>query len=87
MLAKAACYTGAVLAGWYGSQVLVVLRDLDIVSQRARAVDAGIALLGAVAMAVAGLVTEWFCTLPPPEQGEGKNGERSRRPSPDPAAG
>jgi Protein of unknown function (DUF3180) len=87
VLAKASCYTGAVLAGWYGAQVLAVLGDLDIASQRARAAAAAVAVVGALVMAAVGLVVEWFCRIPPPEDGAADTGNHSRAPSPDPAAG
>ena len=87
VLAKASCYTGAVLAGWYGAQVLAVLGDLDVASQRARAAAAGVAVVGALVMAAVGLVVEWFCRIPPPEDGAADTGTHSRAPSPDPAAG
>ncbi len=70
VLAKASCYTGALLAGWYLSQVLAVLGDLSIASQRDRAQAAGLAALTAILMAVVGLVVEWFCRVPPPEEPE-----------------
>lgn len=87
VLAKASCYSGAVLAGWYGAQVLAVLGDLDVASQRVRAVAAGAAAIGALVMAAVGLVVEWFCRIPPPEDGAADAGNHSRAPSPDPAAG
>lgn len=87
VLAKSSCYTGAVLAGWYGAQVLAVLGDLDVASQRARAAAAGVAVVGALVMAAVGLVVEWFCRIPPPEDGAADTGNHSRAPSPDPAAG
>ncbi|HEY0214988.1 MAG TPA: DUF3180 domain-containing protein [Cellulomonas sp.] len=84
VLAQAACYTGSLLAGWYAAQVIAVLGDLGIESQRSRAGSAGLAVLGAVVLAVVGLVVEWFCRVPPPE-----DPDQIPRPheSPDPAAG
>jgi hypothetical protein len=70
VLAKASCYTGALLTGWYTAQVIDVLGDLGIESQRDRALSAGLAVLGAVVLTVAGLVVEWFCRIPPPEDPE-----------------
>lgn len=87
VLAKASCYTGAVLVGWYGGQVLAVVGDLEIEAQRVRAGSAGLAVLGAVVLAVTGLVVEWFCRVPPPEDGLKDDVSRPRDPSPDPAAG
>jgi hypothetical protein len=67
VLAKAACYTGSVLLGWYGGQVLVYLSDLDAPGNGGRAVAAAIAAGGALVLAAVGLVVEWFCRIPPPE--------------------
>jgi hypothetical protein len=86
VLAKASCYTGALLAGWYAAQVLDVLGDLGIESQRDRALAAGLAVLGAVVLAAVGLVVEWFCRIPPPEDPELAPGAAPDT-SPGPAAG
>jgi hypothetical protein len=66
VLAKASCYTGASLTGWYAAQVLAVLGDLAIEPRRERAVAAAIAAGGAVLLAVVGLVVEHLCRVPPP---------------------
>lgn len=87
VLAKASSYTGAMLAGWYAAQVLVVLGDLEFDAQRARAVSAGLAVVGAVVMAAVGLLVEWWCRIPPPEDGAPDDGGRTRDPSPDAASG
>ena len=83
VLAKASCYTGALLAGWYGGQVLVLVSELEVPGHGARAGAAGIAAGGAVVLAVVGLVVEWFCRVPPPE--EGTEAEREH-PATDPSA-
>jgi len=85
VLAKASCYTGALLAGWYAAQVVDVLGDLGIEAQRDRALSAGLAVLGAVVLAVVGLVVEWICRVPPPEDPEQAPG--SPRDAPDAATG
>ncbi|WP_298461821.1 DUF3180 domain-containing protein [uncultured Cellulomonas sp.] len=74
VLAKASCYTGASLLGWYAAQVLVVLGDLEIDSQRERAVAAGVAALGAAVLAVVGLVVEHLCRIPPPSDDAAEKG-------------
>ncbi|MGN8247125.1 DUF3180 domain-containing protein [Cellulomonas soli] len=84
VLAKASCYTGALLAGWYGGQVLTVLRESGGSEQLARAASAGAATVGAVVLAVVGLVVEWFCQIPPPED---SLTQRADEQAPDPAAG
>ncbi len=59
------------------------LLDTAIPGNAARAGSAGIAVGGAVLLAVVGLVVEWFCRVPPP-----RDDEKERDPStaPDPAA-
>ena len=66
ILAKASAITGALLTGWYGGQILVVAGDLDIASQRERAVAAAVAAVCSLILAAVGLVVEWFCSVPPP---------------------
>ncbi len=83
VLAKASCYTGALLAAWYGGQVLAFVSDLDVPGNGGRAGAAAIAAGGAVVLAVVGLVVEWFCRVPPPDEGAEAAGER---PAPDPSA-
>ncbi|MBD8079123.1 DUF3180 domain-containing protein [Cellulosimicrobium arenosum] len=89
VLAKAASLTGALLVGWYGAQVLVVLPDLAIEPRRDRAVAAGIAVLCAVVLSVAGLVAERFCQLPPSdgEGGRTRDGARGGEEPGSPEAG
>ncbi|WP_448631789.1 DUF3180 domain-containing protein [Cellulomonas soli] len=84
VLAKASCYTGALLAGWYGGQVLAVLRESGGSQQLERAASAGAATVGALVLAAVGLVVEWFCQIPPPEDAPR---ERADEQAPDPAAG
>ncbi|MBO9552960.1 DUF3180 domain-containing protein [Cellulomonas sp.] len=81
MLAKAACYTGALLLGWYAGQVLAVLGRLEIPANGQRAVAAGIAGAGALLLAVVGLVVEGFCRIPPPE-GDAKVPQQDVNPDP-----
>jgi len=87
VLAKASCLTGAMLAGWYGAQVLVVLGDLDLGPQRERAIGAGAATAGALVLAVAGVIVEGWCRVPPPPAGDPAGGPRPRDPEADPAGG
>jgi len=70
VLAKASCYTGALLAGWYGGQTIVLVADLATPGNGGRAVAAGIATGGALVLAGVGLLVEWFCRVPPPSDDE-----------------
>jgi len=81
VLAKASCYTGALLAGWYGGHVLELVSNLSEPGNSGRAVGAAIAAAGGIVLAVVGLVVERFCRIPPPEAGADRNRERS---APDP---
>lgn len=82
VLAKAACYTGALLTGWYGGQVAAYLADTALPGNAGRAGSAGVAAGGALVLAVVGLVVEWLCRVPPEDD------EKQRDPgvAPDPAA-
>jgi len=84
VLAKASCYTGALLTGWYGGQGLSLLMDADVPGNARLAAAAGVAVLGAVALAVVGLVVEHWCRIPPPDADEPALGGRVE---PDPSAG
>lgn len=77
VLATAACYTGALLFGWYGAQVIAVLGDLAIAGRRAIAVSAGIGLLATLALTVVGVVVERWCEVRPPDD----EGEAGRSPA------
>lgn len=63
VLAQAAALTGAILAGWYGAQVLTALGDWGIGSRRAAAIAALVTLGVSAALSVAGVVVERWCTL------------------------
>ncbi len=67
VLAKAAAYGGALLAGWYAAQGLVLLPDL-VGDRLTRLVVAGLAALAAVAVCVAGFVVQRWCELPPDDE-------------------
>lgn len=82
VLAKAACYTGALLTGWYGGQAVARLID-GVPGDGSRALAAGIAAGGALVLAVVGLVVEWFCRVPPPGDDEQATDPTA---TPDPAA-
>ena len=84
VLAKASCYTGALLVGWYGGQVAALLLARDLPGNGTRAGAAAVAAGGAVVMAVVGLVVEWFCRIPPP-QDEHEQEARGAEPDPSPS--
>ncbi len=75
VLAKAGALTGAILTGRYLASVLVVVGNLDVASQRDRAIGAGIAMLCSIVLTVVALVAERFCELPPPDDDAERDGD------------
>lgn len=65
VLGKASAHVGPLVGGLYGGYLLVLLPDLDVGARRDRAVLCGVALAGAVALSVAGLLLERACRVPP----------------------
>jgi hypothetical protein len=57
VLAKAAAYGGAVLAGWYAAQALTILPDV-VGARRTRLLLASLAFLAACCVSVAGMVVQ-----------------------------
>jgi Protein of unknown function (DUF3180) len=74
VLAKAAVYGGAVLAGWYGAQALVLLSNVSPL-RRERLLVAGATALSAVVLVVAGLVAQRWCRLPDDDERGGRQAE------------
>ncbi|HEX5534933.1 MAG TPA: DUF3180 domain-containing protein [Actinomycetales bacterium] len=64
VLAKASSHSGALLIGWYLGQGLTLIPDLHIEPRRSRLIVAVLAMLAALTMVVAGLITERWCRLP-----------------------
>jgi len=63
VLAQASALTGALVAGWYVAQILVLLPDLDVVSRRALAWRLAALAFGGLLMAVSGLVVQSMCRV------------------------
>ena len=79
VLAQAAALTGALVAGWYLAQLLVLAPDLDVGSVRLLAVRLGALAAGGVLMSIAGLLTQAMCRVDKPDDGdEGNSGDHDR---------
>jgi hypothetical protein len=65
VLAQAAALTGSVLTGWYLANVLVLLPNVDVQSQRDRITPFVLHVLVALALAASGMVVQWWCRLRP----------------------
>jgi hypothetical protein len=70
-LATAAAYTGALLTGWYLGNVGAIADRLSHAPMRQVALGAGLAALAGVALAVAGLLAERWCEVPPDDDHHG----------------
>jgi Na+/proline symporter len=70
VLAQAAALTGALVAGWYLAQLLVLAPDLDVHSVRVVAVRLGALAAGGVLMSIAGLLTQAMCRVDKPDDGD-----------------
>jgi hypothetical protein len=69
VLAKAAAYGGALLAGWYAGQALALLPDV-VGTRRTKLLMALLAVVAAIAVSVAGLVVQRWCRVPPSDDDE-----------------
>jgi len=77
VLAQAAALTGALVAGWYLAQVVVLFPNLDIDSVRAVAVRLGALSAAAVLMSIAGLVAQAMCRIDRGDESDLGNGDES----------
>lgn len=76
VFAKAAAYGGALLAGWYAAQALVVLPDI-VGARRTRLLMGALCSLAAVAVAGAGLLVQRWCRLPPSDDESDSGGDEA----------
>ncbi len=65
VLAQAAALTGSVLVGWYVANVLTLLPDADVQSQRDRILPFVLHAVVALLLAASGMVVQWWCRLRP----------------------
>lgn len=79
VLAKAAVYGGAVLAGWYAALGIDVLDDPTGV-RRERLVAAGLAAGAAALLVGAGLLAQRWCRLPPDDDPAARDGDADLAP-------
>jgi hypothetical protein len=63
VLAQAAALTGAALIGWYAAQVLLLVPDLDIESQRGRLLPLAAALVASTLLTVSGMLVQRMCRV------------------------
>jgi hypothetical protein len=71
-LAQAAALAGAAFVGWYVAQILLLVPDADIPSQRQQILVLGLLALAAAGIAGIGLLVQRWCRLdePDPRQDE-----------------
>lgn len=68
VLGQAAALTGAALTGWYASNALLLLPDIDVESQLARLWPLLAHMALAILLAVAGMVAQSMCRIKPPKR-------------------
>lgn len=77
-MAQAAALAGAAFVGWYAAQVLLLLPDADVPSQRLQMLVLGVLALAAAGLAAIGLVVQRWCRLDEPDP---RRDERVDQPS------
>ncbi len=75
VLAKAAAYGGAALAGWYAGQALVLVPDL-VGIRRTRLIIAAICTVAAIVLAGSGLLVQRWCRVPPSDDDDDQPDQR-----------
>jgi len=75
VLAQASALTGALITGWYLAQVLVLLPDVDVPSQRALAFRLAVMAAGGALMVTAGLVVQSMCRVDKGDRTDDKRDE------------
>jgi hypothetical protein len=76
VLAQASALTGALVAGWYLAQALVLLPDLDIASVRSLVWRLAALAAGGVLMVVTGLLVQAMCRVDKDHRGQNKDAGR-----------
>jgi hypothetical protein len=71
VLAQAGALTGAGLVGWYAAQILQLVPDLDVDSQRTKALVLAGHAVAAFVLAGAGVLAQRMCRVEPPDDGVG----------------
>lgn len=70
--------TGAGLLGWYAAQVVVLLPNVDVDSQRGRMWLLVAHAVAAIVLVVSGLLAQRICRIDPPDAGD--PGDRATNP-------
>ena len=73
VLARATSVTGAALVGAYAAVVLLLVPTADVEPRRERLLLALVATVASAALAVAGVLVERWCRLPPDDRDEGQD--------------
>ncbi|MBC9822357.1 DUF3180 domain-containing protein [Terrabacter sp. MAHUQ-38] len=75
VLGQAGALTGAVLVGWYVANVLVLLPDADVDSQRARIWPFVLHAVVALLLSATGMLVQTWCRLRPRDDGDEKDAD------------
>lgn len=69
-LAKASALGGAGLVGYFAAQLLTAFRNLDAPALRSHALSSGAASLACLVLVGVALLVEWWCRIPPDDEGD-----------------
>lgn len=74
VLGQTAAVAGAAVGGYLVASLGLAATMLELPEPRQIAVASGISLLAAVAMSVAGMITQWCCRVPPEDEDDERYG-------------
>ncbi|KAA8817715.1 DUF3180 domain-containing protein [Bifidobacterium callitrichos] len=81
VLSKALALAGAMLAGWYGGQIIPTIGHIEADFYSQAVIECAVTAVVCLIDMIIGLVGEWLCQLPPtegPENPKMKRAERER---------
>lgn len=71
VMGQTAALAGAALAGYLAASLVLAVLRLPAPEPREVAIGSGVTLLAALAMAGAGMLTQWCCRVPSDDDGDG----------------
>jgi hypothetical protein len=75
ILAKTLSVTGAIFLGWFGAEIVSIIGMLQYAFAENTALLAGVTCAASVLLMISALLSEHFCTIPPPQGTQGEEGK------------
>ena len=79
IVSKALAIAGALLAGWYGGQIVMSLSHIEADFYAHAVTECAIAAVVCIADMIIGIIGEWLCQLPPNEGPENLKIKEAKR--------